>query len=64
MGDCGLDKWIYLAGIAATVAPLFLTLLISFFMLIPGPQPEKFLSEKVLPFFNSVKDYIERRSRK
>lgn len=64
MGDCGLDKWIYLAGIAAMVAPLIVSALIGIFMLIPGQQPEKFLSEKVLPILNNVKDYIERHSRK
>ncbi len=64
MGDCGLDKWIYLAGIAATVAPLFLTLLISFFMLIPGEQPEKFLNERIRPILDKIFYIIQLLSRK
>lgn len=64
MSDCGLDKWIYLAGIAATVAPLILTMLISFFMMIPGEQPEKFLIEKVKPISDKIIQLIQRFSRK
>lgn len=59
-----LASLLQVAGVVAIALPVAVSSAIAIFTLIPGAQPEKFLTESVLPKVIAFRDLIAGMSRK